>query len=105
MCAVTGLVEHLAKRDRVVAVFFEVSVEPVHLRRILIRPREKIDESVVRWPQAGHERRARGATGRHHTVRSLEQHGALGQAIDVRRVDVSGSVAAQFRPQIIDGDE
>ena len=94
MCTVTWLVEHLTKRDRVIAVFFEVSVKPVHLRRILIRPREKIDESVVRRPQAGHERRARGAAGRHHTVRSLEQHGALGQPVDVRRVDVSGSVAA-----------
>ena len=58
MCAVARLVEHLAKRDRVVAVFFEVSVEPVHLRRVLIRSREEVDESVVRRPQAGHERRA-----------------------------------------------
>ena len=56
MCAVARLVEHLAKRDRVVAVFFEVRVKSIHLRRILIRPREEVHESVVGRPQAGHER-------------------------------------------------
>ena len=99
------MVEHLAKRNRVVAVFFKVRVQPVHLRRILVRPRQEIDEPVVRRAQAGHERRTRGAAGRHHAVCALEQRRPLGQSVDVRRVDVGSAVAPQLRPQVIDGDE
>ena len=48
------MVEYLAKRYRMIAVFFEVRVESIHLRRIYIGPREETGESIMCRANTGH---------------------------------------------------
>jgi hypothetical protein len=85
------ILEKLGERDDVRNAIAMMSVE--------------IDDSNVVRSETRQERRAGGSANGKSTVGPLEEHASLGQAVKVRRDDVLGTIAAQFRAKVIDGDE
>ncbi len=81
----------LRQRDHVGNDAAEVRLQIVDLGRIGAQAREK---ARAGW-------RADGLLA----VGAVELHAASGEFVEIRTLDVAGAVAAQLRPQIVDGDE
>lgn len=95
----------LAQRGGVVAIRAEV-LRQRHANRAAHRGSACRDPDLRRVrAQAGQNGRARRTAHRLGAVSTVENDATSREAVDVRRFRVLHSVAADVRPEVIDGDE
>ena len=88
-----------------VAILFEMLWQRHHVRQRGTEVRHQIPNLRRIGPGARHQAGARRRTDGLLAVGATKRHTALGDAIDVGRFDGVHAIAAQFGPQVIDGNE
>ncbi len=99
------IVEDLSHRDRVVAELVEVLGHGDHIGNRFPELLAQAPDAGRVGPHPGHQARARRGAGRRLTESPSEKDTLPGQPVEVWRHDLPVSIAAQFGPQVIDGDE
>ena len=95
------VVENLANTLGEVAVVPEMLRQRHDARAALAEVCRQVPDAQRVGPQSGQHRGARGIAQRLLAIGTLEHPATLGQAVDVRADHMPGTVAAQFRPQIV----
>ena len=88
-----------------VAVIFKVLAEGDHVGQSDAEVCLQVPDLIRIGPSASQNTGARGRTDRLLAVRPLKGDAGFSETIEVGALDVVSAISAEFRPQIIDGDE
>ncbi len=95
----------LAQRGGVVAIRAEMLRQRHAIRLRIAEVRVEVPDLRRVGAQAGQNGRARRTAHRLGAVSAVENDAASREAVDVRRLRMLHAIAANVRPQVIDGDE
>ena len=98
------IVEELAQTGGAISSLLRVFMEAFGFRRILVDAGGTADEAIGARPASTEKTGSRSPVSGHYAISPIETQSAGRQSIYVWGNDMGLPVAAEFRPQIIDGD-